>query len=124
MTWTQHELDTIGDADELQVASLRRDGTLRRYVTIWVVRAGQDVYIRSAYGKDNPWFVRALRSGAGRIRAGGLERDVTFERPEGDVQPAVDGAYHAKYDRYGQALVGTVTGPDAGETTLRVIPRA
>ena len=124
MTWTQHELDAIGGADELQIASLRKDGTLRRYVTIWVVRAGQDIYIRSAYGRDNPWFVRALRSGTGRIRAGGLERDVTFQRPAEDVRAAVDAAYHAKYDRYGQAMVGTVTGPDAGETTLRVSPRA
>jgi hypothetical protein len=123
MTWTPDELDAIGGADELQVASLRKDGTLRRYVTIWVVSAGQDVYIRSAYGKDNPWFVRALASGAGRIRAGGVERDVTFERPTEDVRAAVDAAYHAKYDRHGQALVGTVTGPDAGETTLRVTPR-
>ncbi|KAE8765180.1 DUF2255 family protein [Georgenia thermotolerans] len=123
MTWTRHELDAIGGADELQVASLRADGTLRRYVTIWVVRSGEDVYIRSAYGKDNPWFVRALRSGAGRVRAGGVERDVTFVRPAADVRAAVDAAYHAKYDRYGQALVRTVTGPDAGETTLRVVPR-
>ena len=37
-TWTRDELSKIEKADELQIASLRRDGTLRNPVTIWVVR--------------------------------------------------------------------------------------
>ena len=47
-TWTSDELDRIGAAEELELASLRRDGTLRPYVTMWVVRAGDDLYVRSA----------------------------------------------------------------------------
>jgi hypothetical protein len=54
----------------LQLASLRCDGELRPYVTMWVVRAGGDLYVRSVYGPDNPWFRRAKASGAGRVRAG------------------------------------------------------
>jgi hypothetical protein len=77
-TWTSDELGRIGAAEELQLTSLRGDGTLRPYVTMWIVRAGDDLYVRSAYGPDNPWFRRAKASGAGRIRAGGLEQDVTF----------------------------------------------
>ena len=122
-TWTTEELTTIGDAKELRIASLRPDGTLRPYVTIWVVRAGQELYVRSAYGATNPWFRRALASGAGRIRAGGLERDVTFEQAATDVHAAVDAAYHVKYDRYGPAIVGTVVGEDAAATTMRLLPR-
>ena len=57
------------------------DGSLRRFVTIWFVRLGDDLYVRSAYGYDNPWFQRALASGDGRIRVGGMERDVTFVAP-------------------------------------------
>ena len=38
--WRSEELEKIGSAEELQLASLRRDGTLRPYVTTWVVRAG------------------------------------------------------------------------------------
>ena len=63
--WTPDELTRIGTAEELQVSSTRADGTLRPYVTIWVVRAGDDIYIRSAYGSANPWFVRAGRSSTG-----------------------------------------------------------
>jgi hypothetical protein len=76
-SWTSDELATIGRAEELRVASLRDDGTLRPYVTIWSVRVGNDLYVRSARGATSRWFGRAVRSGAGRIRAGGMERDVT-----------------------------------------------
>jgi len=121
MSWTADELEKIGNADELQLASRRPDGSLRPFVTIWVVRAGDDIYVRSAYGYDNPWFQRALKAGKGRIQAGGVERDVSFEEhPEADA--AVDAAFHAKYDRYGRAMVGTVVSPEAVRSTLRVRP--
>ena len=121
--WTAEELDSIGSADELRLASLRSDGSLRPYVTIWVVRSGDDLYVRSAYGPANGWLRRALASGEGRIRAGGVERDVTFEEPGPAVDAAVDRAYHAKYDRYGPRMVGTVLTPEAARTTLRLVPR-
>jgi hypothetical protein len=122
-SWTPEDLQRIGDATELGVSSLRKNGTLRPYVTIWVVRAGDDIYIRSAYGADNPWFVRAEASGEGRVKAGGIERDVTFAAPSADAHAAIDAAYHAKYDRYGQAIVRTVVGDNAMATTLRLVPR-
>jgi hypothetical protein len=122
-TWTADELDRIGNATELRVASLRTDGTLRPYVIIWVVRAGDEIYIRSAYGTDNPWYRRAKTSGVGRVKAGGIERDVTFAAAAPDTRAAIDAAYHAKYDRYGQAIVGTVVGENAMTTTLQLIPR-
>jgi hypothetical protein len=122
-SWAEDELDRIGAAEELQLASLRRDGTLRPYVTMWVIRAGDDLYVRSAFGPDNPWFRRAKASGAGRVRAGGLERDVTFAEPAPGVHAAIDAAYHSKYDRYGPRIVGTVVGPDAEAVTFKLVPR-
>jgi hypothetical protein len=109
-TWTPEELDRIGQAEELHLATRRRDGGLSRYVTMWVVRAGEDLYVRSAYGPGNPWYRRATAAGEGRVRADGVERDVTFESGDPAVQAAVDAAYHAKYDRYGPQIVGSVTG--------------
>jgi hypothetical protein len=122
-TWTSDELSRIGAAEELQLASQRRDGTLRPYVTMWVVRAGDNLYVRSAFGPDNPWFRRAKASGTGRIRAGGLERNVTFAEPAPGVHAAIDAAYHSKYDRYGPRIVGTVVGPDAEAVTIRLVPQ-
>jgi hypothetical protein len=92
-------------------------------VTIWVVRSGDDLYVRSAYGHQNGWFQRALTSGEGRIRAGGVERDVAFEEPGVVVDADLTAAYHAKYDRYGPTIVGTVVSPEAARSTLRLVPR-
>jgi hypothetical protein len=125
VSWTGQERRRAGEATELQIASRRPDGSLRPYVTIWIVRAGSGLYVRSAYGTDNPWFRRATASGSGRIRAGGIERDVTFTQASGldsGTMAAVDAAYHAKYDRYGPQIVGTVTGAHATAVTLRLDP--
>src|SRR4051794_38884753 len=122
-SWEDDELTRIARADELQIASRRPDGSLRPYVTIWSVRAGDDVYVRSAYGYDNPWFQRALASGDGRIRAGGVERDVAFEQSGPETADPVTAAYHAKYDRFGATIVGTVVSEEAVRSTLRLIPR-
>ena len=120
--WTADELDRIGRATELQIASRRADATLRPFVTIWAVRAGDDVFVRSAHGPANPWFQRALASGRGRIRAGGVERDVVFDVPEPEAADAVSTAYHAKYDAYGPSIVGTVVSPEAVRSTFRLKP--
>lgn len=120
--WTDDELRRIGGADELEVSSYRPDGTLRPGVTIWVVRVGDQVYLRSAYGPDNGWFRWALSAGTGRVRAGGATKDVRFVVPDDDVHPALDAAYHAKYDRYGPAIVGSVVGPALVGCTVRVDP--
>jgi hypothetical protein len=123
-TWTENELTRIGRAEELRLASTRPDGTLRPYVTMWVVRVGEDLYVRSAYGPDNPWYRRATASGTGRIRAGGLERDATFVDAARDAPHSeIDAAYHRKYDRHGPRIVGTVVGPAVRAVTIRLLPR-
>jgi hypothetical protein len=121
--WTAGDLARIGAAREVQLASRRGDGSLRPYVTMWAVRAGDCIYVRSAYGPDNPWYRRAVASGAGRIRGGGIERDVVFAGAEPAVQGDIDAAYHAKYDRYGPRIVGSVTGPATHQVTIRITPR-
>ena len=85
-TWTSEELERLGRTQELHLATRRRDGGLSRYVTMWVVRVGDNLYVRSAYGPDNPWYRRARTAGEGRVRAGGVERDVTFESAADAVQ--------------------------------------
>ncbi|MFD6101463.1 DUF2255 family protein [Nocardia salmonicida] len=123
--WTGSDLEAIGGATELHVASRRRDDTLRSYVTIWGVRVGDDLYVRSAYGADNPWFRRAEKAGAGRVRADGLERDVTFTPldPTSSAHSRIDAAYHDKYDLYGPRIVGSVVGEHATRVTLRLDPQ-
>ena len=70
--WTDNELNKIGDAEELQIASLRQDGTLRKLMTIWVVRLGNDIYVRSVNGRSSDWFrgVQTRHEGHPRGRCG------------------------------------------------------
>ncbi|MFJ3408156.1 DUF2255 family protein [Promicromonospora sp. NPDC090134] len=123
MSWTEQELKQVDGTDELQVSSYRPDGTLRPYVIIWTARLGDGVYVRSAYGPDNGWFRRAKASGSGRVRVGGVERDVRFEVPDDGVHAPLDDAYRAKYARYEKRIVDTVVGPAVVGTTLRVVPQ-
>ncbi|MBW0253786.1 DUF2255 family protein [Cellulomonas sp. PS-H5] len=120
--WTAVELERIGRAEELRLASSRPDGALRPAVTIWVVRVGDDLVVRSAYGPGSGWFRRAQASGRGRVEAGGVTRDVRFEAADPAARDAVDAAYHAKYDRFGPRIVGSVVGPQGVDVTLRLVP--
>ena len=121
-TWTQEELTRVGDAEELDIGARRPDGSLRPFVTIWVVRSGDSLYVRSVKGPDGVWYQGAVSTRTGRIRAAGVERDVAFEVPENDVHQAVTAAYHEKYDRYGPRVVGSVVSPSSVESTLRLTP--
>ena len=76
--WTRDELTRIGTATELELASVRRDGTLRSPRTIWVVRVGDDLYVRSMYGRAGGWFPGTQVRHQGHIRAGGVDKDITF----------------------------------------------
>jgi hypothetical protein len=122
--WTTADLDRIGTSEELQLASRRPDGTRGGFVTMWVVRVGDDLYVRSAGGPDRPWYRSALAAGAGTVRAGGIERAVSLTHVEttDDTNDAIDAAYHAKYDRYGRRIVGSVVGPTAHPVAIRLDP--
>ncbi len=123
-TWTSDELSKIGGAEEVQVTSLRRDGTSRKPVTIWAVRDGDSVYVRSVKGPTGAWFRGAQERHEGRIRAGRVEKDVTFMDANHDVNDKVDAAYRAKYRRYAGNILNSVLTPQARSATLQLVPRS
>ena len=49
--WTNDELNRIERAEALQISTLRKDGSLRKPVTVWVVRVGDELYVRSTNGR-------------------------------------------------------------------------
>jgi len=122
--WTSDELNKIAAAEDLQIASLRRDGTLRNAVTIWVVRHGDDLYVRSVNGRTAAWFRGAQVCREGRIRAGGVEKDVTFvEEPDPVLNDQMDAEYRAKYRRYAASIIRSIVSPEARSATIRLLPR-
>jgi len=120
--WTSDELTKIGAAEELRIASLRRDGTLRNPVTIWVVRYGDDLYVRSVNGRTGAWFRGVQVRHEGRIRAGGVDKDVTFVETD-DINDEIDAAYRTKYHRYAASIVNTIVSPKARAATIKLVPR-
>jgi hypothetical protein len=121
--WTADELDRIAVTDELQLASERTDGNLRKPVTVWVVRRGDDLYVRSAYGAGSKWFTGIHDRHEGHISAGGVEKDVRFVEAGDDVNDAVDDAYRTKYAHYDASLVDPMMQPEVRRTTLRLDAR-
>jgi hypothetical protein len=120
--WTTDELERIERARELELASLNSAGALRKPVTIWVVRQGDDLYVRSWRGPRSGWFRGVQDSHEGRIRAGGVEKDVSFiDIDEPGVNAAIDVRYRAKYGDSGYATP-MVTEP-ARSTTIKLVPR-
>src|SRR5207248_6747015 len=99
--WTRDELDKIGKADELQIVTLRRDGTPRNPVTIWVVRDGDDLYVRSGYGTRAAWYRGTQGRRDGHVKAGKVEKDVMFADADPALNDRIDAAYRSKYRRRG-----------------------
>jgi hypothetical protein len=123
--WITDELNKIGTADELEIAPLRGDGTLRSPVTIWVVRVGDDLFVRSYKGPDGVWFRAAQMRHEGWIRAGGVEKDVAFvEEADPDINDQIDVAYRAKYRGYGAHFVNSMVTAEARATTIKLAPRS
>ena len=122
--WTSNELTRIGGAEELQIASRRSDGTLRKPVTIWVVREGDSLYVRSVKGPSGAWFRGTKERHEGRIQAGGVEKEVTFVDADHDIDDQVDAAYRAKYRRYAGSILNSVLTPQARSTTIKLTPRS
>jgi len=125
-SWTKDEITKIGAAEELQIASRRRDGTLRKPVIIWVVRYGDDLYVRSVNGRTTSWFRGTQVRHEGHIQAGGVDKDVTFVSVDAadEVNAAIDAAYRAKYGRYPASYIEAVLTPEAKSATIKLQPRS
>jgi hypothetical protein len=124
LAWTDDELRRLAGAEELDISPVRRNGALRRAIPIWVVRAGDDLYVRAAYGANRGWHGVARASHRARIRAAGVEKDVTVEDADPTVLDQVDAAYREKYGRRYASIVDRITDDEHRATTLRLTARA
>jgi hypothetical protein len=90
-------------------------------VTIWQVRIGDELYVRSVNGPDAAWFRGTQIHGEGYIESGGVSTDVTFIRDD-EHDAEIDAAYAAKYGSSSEG-VRRITRPIALGTTLRIGPK-
>jgi hypothetical protein len=122
MAWTSDELDKVGSAEELELASVRGDGTLRGPVTMWVVRDGEHLYVRSVKGRGSSWFRGVQAQHRAHISAGGVEQDVELVETD-EAGDTVDAAYEAKYGGRYPGIVPSIVAPEARAATLELVPQ-
>jgi hypothetical protein len=112
-------------AEELELASIRRDGTVGSPVTIWVVGVGDNLYVRSWKGREGAWFRATQTRHEGHINAGGVGKDVSFvAETVADINDRIDAAYRTKYRRHGRRYVDPMVAPPARATTIKLVPRS
>jgi hypothetical protein len=94
-------------------------------VTIWVVRLGDDLYVRSVNGRASAWFRGVQTRHEGHIRAGGVAKDVTFvEEEHPTAHDQIDALYRTKYRHYPEEYVRACLSPEARSATIKLVPRA
>jgi hypothetical protein len=121
--WTTEELARIAKADELNLASQRGDGSMRDPVTMWVVRDGDELYVRSMRGRSGPWFRGTQSRHQGHVRSAGIDKDVAFAEADPGIGDRLDEVYQSKYSRYGAKIIGGVVNPEARAATIKLVPR-
>jgi hypothetical protein len=125
-TWSQNDLKLLRGAGEVEVSSLRGDGSLSRPRTVWIVRGGDELYLRSVNGPDGAWFRLTRERHQGRVEARGVVREVTWVDVDADEQPAVGQAVDAEYARKyrgSTSAISHINSPAARTTTMRLDPR-
>jgi hypothetical protein len=121
-TWNPAELGTIATTSEVEISSLREDGTLTKPVTIWAVRLGDELYVRSVRGGAGGWYKAVEGRHEGRLEAEDTGVDVAFEDAPHHLDDEIDAAYKEKYG-YPSSSVDSVITDAAKATTVRVVPR-
>jgi hypothetical protein len=120
-TWLKDELRKIADTDDLHISPFRQDGkTYGTPTWIWSVVVEDALYVRAYNGQDSRWYQAALRQKAGRIKAAGIRKEVTFEPVNGPINDRIDDAYRAKYK--GSPYLKPMIGARARAATVKVVP--
>lgn len=122
--WENNELEKIGTVDELKLSALKQDGTFFKPVIIWVVRADENLFVRSVKGSEGSWYKHVQANQKGYISAGGITKDVTFTSVGEDQQlnEKIDQEYRSKYHRYAKMIVDSIVRPQARITTIKLEP--
>ena len=120
--WTPEELQQIATSDDLHVSPFREDGVTYGTPTwIWSVVVDGALFVRAYNGRESRWYKAAMRQKAGRIRAAGMTKDVSFAPVEGPVNDRIDEAYREKYR--GSPYLAPMIGARARSATVKVAPR-
>ena len=120
--WSNDEITKIAETDDLHIAPFREDAVTYGTPTwVWSVVVDGALYVRAYNGQNSRWYQAAMRQKAGRITAGGMTKDVSFEPLDGPINDLIDDAYRAKYK--GSPYLSPMIGAGPRAATVKVMPR-
>jgi len=120
--WQKDELHKIAETDDLHIFPFREDGkTYGTPTWIWSVVVDDTLFARAYNGQNSSWYKAALHQKAGRIRAAGITKEVTFEPVAGEINDRIDDAYGAKYKT--SPYLKPMIGARARAATVKITPR-
>jgi hypothetical protein len=79
---------------------------------MWVVRRGDDIYVRSVNGRGSSWFRNAQIRHEASVNAGGVEKEVSLVETE-ELSNEIDEAYRKKYGRRYPTIVPSIVTAEA-----------
>lgn len=123
MKFDELTLGRFRDVEEVEIETVKRDGTPRRTV-IWIVADEQDAYVRSVRGDRGRWYRDLVERPVGTLLPDG-DRIEVQARPaadEGTIE-LVSRLLREKYARASRASTESMLVPKTLHTTLRLEPR-
>ena len=121
-TWSKEELSKIAQTDDPHISPFREDGkTYGTPTWIWSVVVDDALYVRAYNRQSSRWYKAAQQQKAGRITAGGIRKDVSFEPVNDAINDRIDDGYRTKYK--GSPYLKPMIGKRARSATVRVVPR-
>src|ERR1700722_15690177 len=119
--WKPQILSERSDREENHIRSERTGGGYNRWPPVWVVRVGNDLYVRSGFGENGFWYRHATGSQA-YVDAAGVQYKVSLILDRDSVSiAAVDEAYRRKYSA--DPSLPLLLSDRARSTTSRLIPQ-
>ncbi|MEU6292533.1 DUF2255 family protein [Streptomyces sp. NPDC046988] len=114
--WTPEDLTAF--AETYSLVLIAGDGE-RDGVEIGMVPVDGGLYVRAYRGTRSRWYQSAREHGHGRIRVGGVSREVVLTTRDLALPAGLDDAFRAKYGPVSDALIAV---PQARAATIRVDP--
>jgi hypothetical protein len=114
-------LEHLAGVEEVTIGFRRPDGSAGS-TPVWIVRAGDGIFVRSMYGRRGGWYRRLRADPDGEVLDGAHAHPVRAE-PVADASTVeeVTRAYAAKYAD--SPYVGSLLSEEAAAATLRLGPR-
>lgn len=114
--WTPEDLTEFAEAYSLVLIAgdKERDG-----VEIGMALVGNELYVRAYRGTRSRWYQAAHEHGHGRIRVGGVTREVVLTTRGLELPAGLEAAFRGKYGAVSDALIAV---PEARAATIRIDP--